>query len=47
MATLQIALAQCDACHRKFPVVPMDSRTINFIKTILDNGRAAIHPDYI
>jgi hypothetical protein len=46
MAPTQPSMAQCDACSRQFPVVPADEKSLNFIKTILDNGRAGIDPNY-
>ncbi len=47
VAPLQPAMAQCDSCSNKFPVVPADQKSIRFLKTVLDNGRAGINPDFL
>lgn len=47
VAPNQPSMGQCDVCQRQFPIVPADNKTILFIKTMLDNGKAAIDPDYI
>ena len=40
-------MAQCDACRRTFPIVPVDEKTIKFIKVVLANGQASIDPDFV
>lgn len=40
-------LAQCDACRRSFPVVPVDEKTVQFIKIMLASGKASIDPDFL
>lgn len=40
-------MARCDACRRTFPVVPVDERTVRYIKLMLAGGRAAIDPDFV
>lgn len=47
IAPYEPTVIRCDACNKKFPVVPGDDKSIKFIKTILDNGRAAIAPQYL
>ncbi|MDR3042955.1 MAG: hypothetical protein LBU75_01660 [Desulfovibrio sp.] len=42
----QPSMAQCDSCMQHFPIVPVDERTVRFLKVMLDNGRAAIDPDF-
>ena len=39
-------MAQCDACGRPFPIVPVDERSVQYIKLMLNNGRAAVDPDF-
>ncbi len=46
-APLQPCMTKCDSCRRQFPVAPADAKGIKFIKLILDQGRAAIDPDFI
>ena len=41
------SVAQCDACSNSFPVLPVDERTLSFVKLILANGKAAIDPDFM
>lgn len=43
----QPAMAQCDACMQPFPIMPVDERSIRYLKLMLDNGRAAIDPDFV
>ena len=43
----QPTMAQCDACGKPFPIVPADSRSIQFIKIMLANGGAGIDPDFL
>ena len=40
-------MAQCDACRGHFPIVPVDERTVKFLRIILAGGRAAIDPDFL
>lgn len=47
MAPTQPAMAQCDECRRNFPIVPVDERTLRYIKIMLAGGRAAIDPDFL
>ncbi len=47
IAPIQPSMGQCDACHKQFPVAPADKRTLAFIKTVLDDGKAGIDPDFI
>lgn len=46
LAPLQPAMARCDRCGEQFPIVPVDERSVNYIKIMLDNGRAAVDPDF-
>jgi len=41
------AMAQCDACRENFPIVPVDDRTIRYMKLILAGGKAGIDPDFL
>ena len=43
----QPAMISCDACGRKFPIVPIDQRSVHYVKIMLGNGAAAIDPDYM
>ena len=40
-------LAQCDACRRSFPIVPVDEKAVQFVKIMLAGGRASIDPDFL
>ena len=46
LATTTPAMAQCDSCAKHFPIVPIDEHSLRFLKIMLDNGRAAIDPDF-
>ena len=46
LSPTQPAMAQCDACGRPFPIVPVDERSVQYIKLMLNNGRAAVDPDF-
>ena len=47
IAPTQPAMAQCSSCAQPFPLVPVDERTIQYIRLMLDDGRAAADPDFI
>ncbi|WP_027369744.1 hypothetical protein [Desulfovermiculus halophilus] len=47
LAPLKPAMAACDQCSTQFPVVPADARSVEFVKTMLNQGRAGIDPDYV
>jgi uncharacterized Zn finger protein len=47
IAPVSPAMAQCDACGKPFPVVPVDERTVKYVKIMLAGGRASIDPDYL
>lgn len=40
-------MAQCDACRENFPIVPVDDRTIRYMKLIMAGGKAGIDPDFL
>ena len=46
VAPTQPAMVQCDACQMQFPLVPVDERTVQYIKLMLAGGRAAVDPDF-
>ncbi len=41
------AMARCDSCGEPFPLTPVDERTIQYIRLMLADGRAAVDPDFI
>ncbi|QJT07874.1 hypothetical protein [Oceanidesulfovibrio marinus] len=43
----QPTMAQCDACKGHFPIVPVDDKSIQFVKIMLANGRAGVDPDFL
>ncbi len=47
LATAQPALAQCGACGLFFPIVPIDGKSLQYIKIMLANGKAAVDPDFL
>ncbi|GAB7022966.1 hypothetical protein [Salidesulfovibrio brasiliensis] len=47
IAPTRPAMAQCDACRKSFPIVPVDEKAIRFIKIMHDGGKAGIDPDFM
>ncbi len=47
LAPTVAAIVQCDVCGKQFPVVPVEERTVAFVKLMLDNGAAAVDSDYM
>jgi hypothetical protein len=47
IAPTQPSMAQCAACVQPFPILPVDERTVQYIRLMLDEGRAAVDPDFI
>jgi len=43
----QPGLIACDACGQKFPIVPVDQRSVQYVKIMLGSGAAAVDPDFI
>ncbi len=43
----QPSMVQCETCKSHFPIVPVDEKTVHFMKIILANGRAGIDPDFL
>lgn len=42
----QPAMAQCDACGKPFPIVPVDERSLHYVRIMLAGGKAAVDPDF-
>ena len=34
-------MTRCESCGEPFPVMPVDERTVHYVKIMLANGRAA------
>lgn len=47
ISPLQPAMARCDACGKTFPVVPVDVRSIQYVRLMFANGKAAADSDFI
>jgi hypothetical protein len=47
IAPTRPTMAQCDACRKNFPIVPVDDRTLRYFKLMLNGGKAAIDPDFL
>ncbi len=43
----QPSMVQCEACRSSFPIVPVDDKTVQFVKIVLANGKAGIDPDFL
>lgn len=46
LAPTDPAMARCDACGHRFPVAPVDEKTVRFLKTITSDGRTLTDPGY-
>mgnify|MGYP000986817533 CR=1 FL=1 len=44
--TAQPSMTRCESCGEPFPVMPVDERTVHYVKIMLANGRAALDPDF-
>lgn len=47
VAPAKPTLIACDACRGRFPIVPVDDRSVRFVKIMLAGGKAAVDPDFI
>ncbi len=47
LAPTKPSAIRCDSCHKQFNVAPVDEKNLRFIKTIMDEGRAGIDPDFV
>jgi len=36
----------CGSCRNSFPIVPVDERAVQYVQTILGDGKAAVDPSY-
>ncbi len=43
----QPTMAGCEHCGGRFPIVPVDERSIKFFKLMLADGKAAVDPDFV
>ena len=46
VAPFQPSMAQCENCGEHFPILPVDERSVLFVKLMLANGPAAQDPDF-
>ncbi len=42
----QPAMVKCDSCEGSFPIIPVDERSLHYVRIMLANGKAAIDPDF-
>lgn len=47
LAPTRPSMIHCDVCNKHFPIVPVEERSLNFVKLMLNNGAAAIDADFI
>ena len=47
LSPTQPAEIQCESCARKFPILPVDEKTVVYIKTVLANGASAVDPAFL
>lgn len=44
IAPTQPSMTRCESCGEPFPVMPVDERTVHYVKIMLANGRATAFP---
>ena len=47
LASYRRTVTCCQNCQKNFTIIPVEEKTVLFIKLILGNGAAAIDPDFI
>ena len=47
VAPQQPGLITCDVCRQKFPIVPVDQRSVDDVRITIGIGMAAIDPDFM
>ena len=47
IAPTQPAMVPCDACRTPFPVMPVDEKTVQYVRVMMANGKAAVDPDFV
>lgn len=46
IAPLSPSSVKCENCQQNFPVLPVNAKSIQYIKLMLGNGSAAVDLDY-
>ena len=46
VSPVQPMTVTCGACHNSFPIVPVDEQTVKYVYTMLDDGKAAVNPNF-
>ncbi len=46
IAPTQPTMVSCENCHQAFPIIPVDERSLHFVRIMLANGKAAVDPDF-
>lgn len=47
LAPTRPAMAQCDACRKSFPIVPVDEKAIRYVRLMLAGGKASVDPEFL
>jgi hypothetical protein len=40
-------MLSCPVCGERFPIIPVDERSLQYIRIMLAGGRAAVDPDFL
>lgn len=43
----QPAMVPCNACKKPFPIIPVDGFGLRFVRIMMNNGLAAVDPDFL
>ena len=47
VAPTRPSMITCERCRNKFPIAPIDAHSVQFVKTMLGDGPAAVDPEYL
>lgn len=46
VSPVQPLTVACGGCRNRFPIVPVDEKAVQYVHTMLGDGRAAADPNY-
>lgn len=46
-APTEPAMVRCGYCQKTFPLLPVDERSVQYIRLMMGNGTAAVDIDYL
>lgn len=46
VAPTQPTMARCDTCSKLFPILPVDERSVQYVRLMMGNGLSAMDSDF-